>query len=144
MHAGCTPPGGFLAIFLIMWKMAIIEFTKVELENARFKPKQVWERTLRRLIVRVNARAFAVEQTAARLTARDDPSTKPPNALNKRLYPIATVDHWGRITWSKSMIKLFTDMKLIKPRTECPSGPSPPPAPTQSGGRTINFVRATT
>ena len=33
-------------------------FTRVDLENARFSPKQVWELSLRRLVVRVNARAF--------------------------------------------------------------------------------------
>ena len=107
---GRTPPGGFVAIFLIMWKFIIIAFTRIDLDRGIFDSKSIWESTLRRLIVRVNARAHGVRLKAARLESRGDPATKPPNALNKRLYPIASINHWGTITWAPALERLIKDI----------------------------------
>ena len=123
IHQGRPPPGGVLALFMILWKMTIIAFTRVELENAKFIPKQVWELTLRRLIVRVNARAFGTRTKALRAEARDAPAPEPPGALNRRLYPLATVSGEGRLTWAPPLERRLIMLKLIKPRA---TGPDPP------------------
>ena len=111
VHEGRIPPGGFLALFLIMWKMIIIAFTRVDMEHALFNPEQVWEMALRRIVVRVRARAHTIKLKALRLEARGDPPPDEPRALNRRLMPLASVDEKGTLSWSPPLLKRLVNLK---------------------------------
>ena len=125
VHNERIPPGGLLALFLIMWKMIIIQFTRVDLEHSSFNPTQVWEMALRRLVVRVRARAHSIKLKALRIEARGDPPPEEPRALNRRLMPLASVDGQGTLCWSPPLLKRLIDLKLInsgsKPRAQRPA-----------------------
>ena len=103
------------------------------MEHALFNPEQVWEMALRRVVVRVRARAHTIKLKALRLEARGDPPPEEPRALNRRLMPLASVDEKGTLSWSPPLLKRLINLKLIKsspephaqPSRPLPSGPTP-------------------
>ena len=139
VHEGRIPPGGFLALFLIMWKMIIIAFTRVDMEHALFNPEQVWEMALRRIVVRVRARAHTIKLKALRLEARGDPPPDEPRALNRRLMPLASVDEKGTLSWSPPLLKRLVNLKLISSGPEPRAQPSrpPPSGPVPGAARSL-------
>ena len=64
-------PLGWRALWLLVWKFTIISFTQIGLgEACRLDPSTVWEQALRRLVVRIHAKAhdFRLRLVRARTT----------------------------------------------------------------------------
>ena len=95
--------------------------------GAPFNPTQVWEMALRRLVVRVRARAHNIKLKALRIEARGDPPPEEPRALNRRLMPLDSVDGQGTLCWSPPLLKRLIDLKLINSGSE-PRAQRPPPS----------------
>ena len=54
--------------------------------------------------MRVRAKAHGAHLAALRAEARRDPPPESPRALNLRLYPIASIDGKGTLTWSPPLL----------------------------------------
>ena len=106
-----TPlPQGLTAFHLILWKFVIFNFTFVQTDNIKFRPDAVWDQSLRRFEVRVNALAAKVTLQAVRTWGQGN-SLREPRSENKLLAPLASLDAWGRLTLSPSLKQAFADSR---------------------------------
>jgi len=107
-------PPGLIALHLVLWKLVIFHFTLVETDNNKFNPDRVWGVSLRRFEVRVNALAAQVTRRAVKRRGQGHELLQP-NAENRRLAPLASLDSWGRLTLSQGLTKAFADSRPTAP-----------------------------
>ena len=107
---GTPLPQGLTAFHLILWKFVIFNFTLVQTDNIKFMPEAVWDQSLRRFEVRVNALAAKVTLQAVRSRGQGN-SPMEPRSENKKLEPLASLDAWGRLTLSPSLKQAFADSR---------------------------------
>jgi hypothetical protein len=92
--------GALSALHIITWKFVIIAFTRVETENAVFKPRSIWRDAVRRWQVRLTAYIEGVRRWRVKRRARGD--LEMPDAVRDRhaavLAPVYKMDSEGWIT----------------------------------------------
>ena len=95
---GDIAPNSLLTLHRIMWKIVIIEMTKVEMEGIHFSNKHMWNMITRRFITRV--RALHTTHVRARTAALARKRTPPkPKSINQWIAPLACCDDEGVLTW---------------------------------------------
>ena len=96
-------PAGLSALHVILWKFVLIAFTRVDTDDAKFEPVNVWLQAVRRF--RRNLQALGEAERRRHLGAQglgsDPPST---GALDKALAPLA---HWDP---EEGVLELHPDM----------------------------------
>ena len=86
-----------------MWKIVIIEMTKVEMEGKPFTNKHMWNMITRRYITRV--RALHATHVRARAAALARMRTPPkPKSINQWISPLANCDDEGHLKWHEAWI----------------------------------------
>ena len=138
-ESGAPLPKGLLALWLITWKLAIIAFTQVATEGARFNADAVWGQALRRFAVRVNAAVFTFR---TRLVGADGKGQKRPSpaSINRLLEPLAVVGGGGELLWTAPLKAAYTEigfnMEHALKAVEQPEGEE------STLGRPVQFVQA--
>ena len=114
-------PPALSSLHLILWKFTIYNLTTNQTEGARFSPTNIWTNTIRRFETRVNALAFKVKRHAIMQSGRSEMIIKP-NAENKRLRPLASLDPWGKITYHPIMQEAIKLAHPVPDSNQCASG----------------------
>ena len=104
--------GSISALHVILWKFALIAFTRVDTEKEEFKPDRVWKQAVRRWEVRLKAYAEGVRRLTAR---RLDQGQGPPSArtverLNRALLPGVSVDDMGHLKYDTQVRGLLDSL----------------------------------
>ena len=99
-------PKGLYALFLIMWKFIIIEFTLVDTQDIKFNSKSVWTRTLLRFLERCNALEYGYRITKSKAEGKGahPPSTR---RIDAALTPLAHLDENGHLSYNHHISKLI-------------------------------------
>ena len=121
------------ALRILIWKFIILQFTRVDLEGARFDPETIWAQAVRRLLTRLNAAEWA-----ARLAASSRPRTAT-NAAAKaaeKAAPLATITEQG-LTLGTSLAKA-ADEAGVKWQAKWQDMPTP-----KARARTVRMQRET-
>ena len=109
---GHALPLGWRALWLIVWKFVIINFTQIGVgETATVNVESTWELALRRLAVRVHA---VVHNYRSRLSAAEARGHKPPApaSTNKLLEPLASLNEQGALTWHPTIADTLKSMGI--------------------------------
>ena len=108
---GEIAPNGLLTLHRIMWKIVIIEMTKVEMEGTPFTNKHMWNMITRRYITRVRAlhTTYVRARTAALMRQRAPPK---PKSINQWMEPLACCDDKGTLTWHDAWIAHCRTLKI--------------------------------
>ena len=83
--------------FLILWKFVLIHFTAVDLDRTKFDESAVLTGALRRYVSKVNTLPTRIKNKKKLAEARG--TSADVTTENKILYPAATIDADGNITW---------------------------------------------
>ena len=91
--------GSTAALYTLVWKYALVQFTRVDTEGASFESTEIYEAALRRLATRIEALSAELRGTLERYRSRGEDA--PPSLFaryRKALAPSASVDDHGRLT----------------------------------------------
>ena len=102
--------GSLSALHVIIWKFALIAFTKVETEGVKFKPKDVWWDAVARLEVRLRAYGEGVRRWMMRREGLGDCGPMPPAVLARHsdvVKPLAEMSEDGKLTWHPALSALL-------------------------------------
>ena len=131
-------PLGWRALWLLVWKFTIISFTQIGLgEACRLDPSTVWEQALRRLVVRIHAKAHDFRLRLVRAHGRGFRAPSPASA-NRIMEPLASLDEQGALTWLPALAEQLQKLGIgSSARARTNKKPTQKAAPTQSP---IKFV----
>ena len=73
LDGGDPLPGGIMALWLLCWKFAIIAFVQAGIHGVAVDPSSVWEQAVRRLVVRMHARAHSYRKLMIDAEGRGQP-----------------------------------------------------------------------
>ena len=93
---------GWINLHFLIWKYLIALLTRVELEDARFEPTDVWYPAWSRFEGKVLALSERAKAKVARATNRGD---LPPDlsSMSRAAEPIASLDEYGKVIWDKKI-----------------------------------------
>ena len=103
-------PGSLASLHIIVWKFAVLAFTKADTEGLVFKPKRVWKDALRRFLVRLSAYQEGVRRWADSWVNNGEGEGVPPALLeehNKVLTPCALIDSQGQGSLHPNLLYLI-------------------------------------
>lgn len=95
---------------------------QVDLDKLPFDPLSVWKQAVRRYARAANVTAYIAQSIVHTTISRGDSITTAPIKhfhLCKHLYPLAQLNHLGRLTWSNAMRAEFrrNDISIPPPTT---------------------------
>lgn len=92
--------GVLSAMHVVLWKFIVIAMTRMSLENAKWKSRQIWVQTVWRTRTRVVART---EIHRLWMLAREGKGEPVPSTVrerwNRELHPFASYDDMDQLTW---------------------------------------------
>ena len=111
-----------MALWLLCWKFAIIAFVQAGIHGTAVVADAVWEQAVRRLVVRMHARAHAYRRLIVDAEGRGQ-SPPPPRATNRLLAGVAEVNSEdGWLTWSEPFEAILIAGGVeVTPRREKPT-----------------------
>ena len=102
--------GSLSALHVILWKFALIAFTRAETENEEFKPSKVWWSAVRRFEVRLKAYEERIRRWVMKRESEGEGGSLPPDSVsyhNKWLEPCAHLSEEGEVSWHPRMMALL-------------------------------------
>ena len=85
----------------------------MDLENTPFVPEAIWKQALLRYMRNVNATSYHASETVTRWLGRGNRLANAPiKHLRKYLYPLSSLNQFGRLEWTKTMQNEFKRNKI--------------------------------
>ena len=106
MGSSYLPPA-LSALRIIIWNFIVITLTRIELHGERWNSKSIWAQALHRTRTRLLAHSEGARRWAVARWARGE--EVPERVLerwNRQVYPLATYNEAGHLTWKVSLTKL--------------------------------------
>ena len=89
-------PRGLASLWILAWKFIIIEMTQVGLHGGEVDARTAWQQAVRRLVVRVHAKAHSF-RTALQSAEGKGGTLPSPSTLNTLLEPLAEMSERGSL-----------------------------------------------